>query len=242
MLLSENPGTMKKKTMGKHISLGLFSLFLTVLCFGQSTAGRSKAYVTSGSEFIFSFANIEQLGNSENSTLRFSPVVNFQVMLNKDLSKKFGLFTGLAIRNVGYIMKDYADTNNVIYKKKFRSYNLGIPVGFKIGNLDKTFFYGGYEVELPITYKEKTYDGSDKIDKITGWFSDRQELFQHGFLAGIQFPYGFNLKFKYYLSEFHNRDYTTNAGYKPYSGLKSNIYYFSICFFLFKNLDLYTNK
>ena len=88
-----------------------------------------------------------------------------------------------------------------------------------------------------MAYKEKTYEGGDKIDKITGWFSNREELFQHGFFAGIQFPYGANLKFKYYLSEFHNRDYTNNAGIKPYGALKTNIYYFSLSFFLFKNFD-----
>ena len=224
------------------IYLALFSLSLTGHCFSQSNASSSKAYVTSGGELIFSLANIEQNGTSENSTLRFSPVFNFQVMLNKDLSKTFGLFTGLALRNVGYIMNDYKDTSNHLYKKKFRSYNLGIPVGLKIGNLDKIFFYGGYEIELAMAYKEKTYDGGDKIDKITGWFSNRQELFQHGFFVGIQFPYAANLKFKYYLSEFHNRDYTNSATIKPYGGLKTNIYYFSLSFFLFKNLHLYMDK
>ena len=137
-------------------------------------------------------------------------------------------------------MNDYKDpSNNLFYKKKFRTYNLGLPLGFKVGDLDKTFFYGGYEIEMAFTYKEKTYEGGDKIDKISGWFSDRNELFQHGFLAGVQFPRGVNLKFKYYLSEFHNQDYTTNAGIKPYGGLKSNIFYVSINFFLFKDFDFY---
>ena len=229
------------KIMSKHTQLFVLGFFLAAQCFGQK-ASSSKAYVTSGGELIFSLANIEQNGNSESSTLRFAPVVNFQVMLNKDLNKNFGLFTGLALRNVGYILPNYQDTNNLSYKKKFRSYNLGIPFGFKVGNLDKTFFYGGYEIEFALAYKEKTYEDGDKIDKITGWFSSRQELFQHGFLVGVQFPYGANLKFKYYLSEFHNRDYVNNAGIKPYGALKSNIYYFSISFFLFKNLDLYVEK
>ena len=227
--------------MKKRIHLVVFSFSLTILCFSQKTSP-SKAYVTSGGELIFSLANIEQNGNSESSPLRFSPVINFQVMLNKDLSKNLGLFTGLALRNVGYILRDYKDTSNLEYKKKFRSYNLGIPVGFKAGNLDKTFFYGGYEIEFALAYKEKTFEDGDKIDKITGWFSNRQELFQHGFFVGVQFPYATNLKFKYYLSEFHNRDYVNNAGIKPYGALKSNIYYFSLCFFLFRNLDLYVEK
>ncbi|HEX6170571.1 MAG TPA: hypothetical protein VFZ33_12815 [Chitinophagaceae bacterium] len=222
------------------ILLGLFSLSLTAQVFSQSKENKSKAYVTSGGELIFSFANVEQNGNSESSTMRFSPVFNLQVMLNQDMNKNFGLFTGLAVRNVGYIMNDYKDpSNNLFYKKKFRTYNLGLPLGFKVGDLDKTFFYGGYEIEMAFTYKEKTYEGGDKIDKISGWFSDRNELFQHGFLAGVQFPRGVNLKFKYYLSEFHNQDYTTNAGIKPYGGLKSNIFYVSVNFFLFKDFDFY---
>jgi hypothetical protein len=222
------------------IWLALFSISFTVQGFSQSKTGKSKAYVTTGGELIFSFANVEQNGNSEGSTMRFSPVINLQVMVNKDMSKSFGLFTGLALRNVGYITKDYIDpSDHLNYKKKFRSYNIGIPLGFKVGNLDKTFFYGGYEVEFAIAYKEKTYVDGDKINKITGWFSDRQEIFQHGFLVGIQFPYGVNLKFKYYLSEFHNQDYKNNAGMKPYGGLKTNIFYFSLSFFLFKNFDFY---
>lgn len=222
------------------IALAVFIMPITVETFSQEKESKSEPYLTSGGELIFSFANIEQNGNSESSTLRFSPVFNLQVMLNQDMSKTFGLFTGLAVRNVGYITNDYIDpSDNLTYKKKFRTYNLGLPLGFKAGNLDKTFFYGGYEVEVAITYKEKTYVGGDKTDKITGWFSDRPEIFQHGFLAGVQFPRGLNLKFKYYLSEFHNRDYTDNAGIKPYAGLKTNIFYVSMNFLLFKNLDFY---
>src|SRR6476660_5259571 len=85
-----------KPIMKTIICLLLFSLFATVHCFSQSANG-SKAYVTSGGELIFSLANIEQNGSGQSSKLRFSPVINFQVMLNKDLGKKFGLFTGLAL-------------------------------------------------------------------------------------------------------------------------------------------------
>jgi len=225
--------------MKRIIYLFVFGIF-TVQTFSQSEKTKSKAYVTTGGELIFSFANAEQNGNSLSTAVRFSPVFNLQVMLNQDLNKNFGLFTGLAVRNVGYITHDYIDPSNSLeFKKKFRSYNLGIPLGFKAGNLDKTFFYGGYEVELAFTYKEKTYVGGDKTNKISGWFSDRNELFQHGFLAGVQFPKAVNLKFKYYLSNFHNEDFRDNAGVKPYQGLDANIFYISLSFFLFKNLDFY---
>src|SRR6187402_2235129 len=112
------------------IVLVVFTLSFTIQVFSQSKEGKSEAYVTSGGELIFSFANIEQNGNSESSTMRFSPVFNLQVMLNQDLNKNFGVFTGLSVRNVGYITNDYKDpSNNLIYKKKFRTYNLALPLG-----------------------------------------------------------------------------------------------------------------
>jgi hypothetical protein len=216
---------------------------LLVFCImtGFAAFSQSKSYVTTGGEMIFSFADITDNGQSAESTLRWAPVFNIQSMLNKDLSSHVGLFTGIAVRNVGYIYDNYTDpSNDVVYKKKFRSYNIGIPVGIKIGNLDKMFIYGGYEVEFPFLYKEKTFDGGDKIDKITGWFSNREEPIQHGFLVGIQFPYGMNVKFKYYLSEFHNQDYIDGAGNKPYAGLKSQVFYFSLSYLMFKNFDFYS--
>ena len=224
--------------MKKNLLLMLLSIHLF-----YSGISQKKSYFTTGGEMIFSFANIESV-NSHQNLMRWSPVFNIQTMLNYDMSDRLGLFTGLAIRNVGYIIDDYK-TNLVpatTVKKKFRSYNLALPVGIKIGNLAKTFLYAGYEIELPISYKEKTFDGGDKIDKITGWFSDRQELFQHGFLVGIQFPRTVSLKFKYYVSEFHNQQFVDGSGNRPYAGLKSNIFYFSLSSFLFRDLQMTETK
>jgi hypothetical protein len=203
---------------------------------------QTRTYTTTGWEIIFSLADIEDNGVSASSTLRFEPFINIETFYNIDFSKNVGLFSGLAIRNVGYIYDNYTDPDDgAVYKKKFRSYNIGVPLGLKIGNLDRMYLYGGYEVELAWLYKERTYEDGDKIDKITGWFSDRQNLFQHGPMVGIQFPYGTNIKFKYYLSEFHNQDYVNSIGNKPYGGLKSNIFYFSLNIIMFRNLDFYVN-
>jgi hypothetical protein len=219
--------------MKKNFTLIVLCLFISISGFSQA-----KTYFSSGLEMIFSFANIKDNGNSPGSTLRWAPVFNLQSMVNADINQHFGLFSGLAVRNVGYIYDHYTDASNeVIYKKKFRSYNLALPVGIKFGNLDKLFFYGGYEVELPFLYKEKTFENGDKISKITGWFSNRQQLFQHGFLVGVQFPYGLNLKFKYYVSEFHNQDFVS-GNTKPYAGLESHVFYFSLSTYLFKNFGI----
>ena len=218
----------------------LFILTFTFSLFVIQIHGQGKSYVTTGGEMIFSFANICDNGRSEGSNLRWAPVFNIQSMLNRDLSNRIGFFTGIAVRNVGYIYENYLDpSNDAIYKKKFRSYNLAVPAGIKIGNLNRTFIYGAYEVEIPFLYKEKTFDGGDKINKITGWFSPREKQLQHGFLLGVQFHHGMNLKFKYYMSEFHNRNYIDRAGNKPYEGLKSNIFYFSISSYLFRNFNFY---
>lgn len=218
-----------------------YSILLGSLVIMSMTAfGQSKTYTTSGLEVIFSLADIEQGGASQSSTLRFAPVFNLSSNLNMDVSDRFGLFTGLAIRNVGYIFDNYDDfAEDATYKKKFRSYNLGIPVAVKIGDLDRMFLYAGYEAEIAFLYKEKTFEGGDKIDKITGWFSDRQNIFQHGFLVGVQLPKGANLKFKYYLSEFHNRDFVDGSGNKPYEGLNSQVFYFSLNFLLIRNTEFY---
>ena len=119
-------------------------------------------------------------------------------------------------------------------KKKFRNYNLAIPVGVKLGNLNKVFFYGGYEIEFPFNYKEKTYIDEQKT-KFNVWFSKRVPSYYNTVFVGVQFPYGLSLKFKYYLSEFFNQGYTESDGTQPYKGLKANVFYFSITSSLFRN-------
>jgi hypothetical protein len=218
--------------------------FLFVCCSLLAVSGYSqtKPYWTTGGEMIFSFADIKDQGEDASSILRWAPVFNITSMINKDMGKKVGFFSGIAVRNVGYIYGDYTDpSTGYVHKKKFRSYNLAVPLGIKIGNLNKAFVYGGYEVELPFAYKEKTFDGDTKTSKMTEWFTSRQEPFQHGFLVGIQFPYGVNLKFKYYMSEFHNQNYQNADGSYPYAGLNTHIMYFSLSSYIFRNFDMDTN-
>lgn len=212
----------------------LAAFFMSITAPGLS---QSEVYYSAAGEMIFSFADMDVQGQEASSLMRWAPVFNIQGYVNKDLSDKLGLFSGLAIRNVGYIYDDYHDpVTDIVNKKKFRTYNLGIPIGLKVGNLSKMFFYGGYEIEFPFHYKEKTFDDGDKIDKITGWFSNRTENFQHGMLAGIQFGNGINLKFKYYFSEFHNQDFVDSAGVRPYEGLTSNVFYFSLSYAMFQDV------
>lgn len=212
--------------MKNLIFLILFGVLLT-----SSTRAQSSWYPTYGGEMLFSFADVSQNGNDLNTLLRWAPVLNIYTYANKDLSEHVGIYGGLSVLNVGYIAEGYLDPENqVTYKKKFRTYNLAVPVGLKIGNLSKFFFFGGYSVEFPFVYKEKTFDSGDRIDKINGWFSKRQESVQHGFHIGAQLPEGLTVNFKYYLSEFHNQDFTEGTGVKPYAGLDAHIFYFSLSY------------
>lgn len=210
----------------------LITLFLCA--FGAMAQEKTtKIYNSFSSEMIFSFAKIDNQGYDQGNIMRWTTAINLQSMLNIDFNKYFGLFTGLAVRNVGFIYENPLDQYDT--KFKYRTYNLGIPVGFKIGKLDKMLFFAGYEVEFPFVYKEKSFVDEAKEDKTVIWFSDRVEPVQSSLLAGIQFPYGATLKFKYYLTNFHNRDFVSSVdGSKPYD-FKSNIFYFSLAWNLFTN-------
>ncbi len=208
------------------------SLF-TLLIFIALSANAQEKYASFSTEMIFSFATIDNMGNTEGNVMRWAPVFNPQTMLNYDMSNAFGIFSGFAIRNVGFIYDDPFDPNNTRFK--YRTYNFGIPVGFKVGQMDNFMFFGGYEIEFPFAYKEKMFVNESKENKDVIWFSKKVEPVQHSLLAGIQFPYGGTLKFKYYLTNFHNRDYVaTNNGIqtKPYD-FKSNIWYISLSWYLF---------
>lgn len=231
-------------------------IFLIVIALITGTAAAQdakKVYTTTSGELIFSLANITDNGSEEGSVLRFSPVVNIQNWVNIDKSDHFGIFSGLSIRNVGFIY-DVPDNSPVKYdypnetgvRKKFRTYNLGIPFGVKLGNLDDKFLFVGYELEIPLNYKEKTFINDDKENKDNIWFSSRVNTFNHSIMAGVQLPYGATLKFKYYLTNFFNKDFSASDGqggsFKPYENVDVNVFYFSLSFGLLKNADFYYNN
>lgn len=232
--------------MKKILALFFSLISITGVVLGQdasttASSSTNKVYTTTSGELIFSFANINNPGGEEGSILRFSPVVNVQNWVNIDKSDNFGWFTGLSVRNVGFIY----DVNSTT-RKKYRTYNLGIPVGVKIGNLSDKFLFVGYELEIPIHYKEKTFINEDKEEKDGIWFSKRVNTFNHSLMAGLQLPYGATLKFKYYLTNFFNKDYEASNDQgvlvKPYENVDVNVFYFSLSFGLLKNADFYYNN
>lgn len=209
----------------------ILAVFGTINSFAQRE--NTKIYGSFAAEMIFSFASIDNQGYDQGNIIRWAPIINPQYMINFDFHNVFGLFSGLAIRNVGFIYNNPLDG----VKYKYRTYNLGIPAGFKLGKLNKMLIFAGYEIEFPFVYKEKHFVNEVKEKKFTVWFSNRVEPIQHSLLVGIQFPYGPVVKFKYYLSNFHNRDFIAvvdGVDTKPYD-FKSNVFYVSLAWNLFTN-------
>lgn len=210
-----------------------------IACFTATaqTTGREN-YMSSGSEFNFSAPVLDVNGNDAGAVVRFAPWVNAQQTLNIDQSEHFGLFIGLSIGNNGFIWDD----PNSNFRYKFRTYNLGLPVGIKLGNMNGNLLFAGYSPEWAFNYKEKVFANEEKIDKLVVWFSDRNETLCHAVFLGFQSHYGTTIKFKYYVTNFHNTDFTvTNNGVesKPYEGFNANVVSVSLGFALFKKYEVY---
>jgi hypothetical protein len=193
-----------------------------------------KAYTTTSIEYLLSWSDVTDNGEKLSGPVRFAPFFNFQNSVNKDFSEKFGLYLGLSINNIGFIYDEDEFT-----RKKVRTYNLGIPVGFKIGNMNGTYLYGGYAVEFPLNYKEKTFINEEKA-KFNTWFSDRTPI-QQALVAGVQFPYGATIKVKYYFTDFYDKGYTDSTG-KPYENFSGNAFVVSFGVMLFKGTEFTYDK
>lgn len=221
--------------MKKALPTLILGLFLCFPALSQTkTVDSKKPYWTSGGEWIFSSGTLDNFNN----VVRFSPVVNLQVLANFDKSEKFGWFTGGTFRNVGFI---YDESQTV--RKKVRNYNLGIPIGLKFGNMNGSFVFGGYELEMALNYRERKFINEVREDKFNVWFSDRVNFFQHALFVGVALPKGTSIKAKYYLTSFYNQDFEASDGsgnlVKPYQGIDANIFYISLNFSLFRNWELY---
>ncbi len=189
----------------------LFVFCMLIFSLATVNAQRDVYTVTSG-EMIFGWADVEQapIGGGQlesvSNNLRFTAFFHIGQYVHLDLGNSVGIFSGLAIRNIGFITEDDA-LDLGVEKEKHRSYTLGLPLALKLGSFkDHFYLYGGGEYELLFHYKYKYWMDGDK-HKTSEWFSDRTNLFVPSVFAGIQFPRGLNLKFKYYLDDFLNSDF-----------------------------------
>ncbi len=204
-----------------------FYIFLSfVLVIPAFSFAQKSMYLTGGGELLFQFSKTEQDAEPLNDIMRFTVFLNYGSYFHYDFSSKVGLYTGLAVRNIGYIHQEVNEESNIV-KIKRRSYTLGVPLSVKFGNMNRTFFFFGGEYEWLFTYKEKQFVGNVK-SRYVDWFSNRTPHFLPSLFAGIEFPLGFNVKVKYYLKNFMNKDYRDTDGTYPYAGQDVRIIYVSL--------------
>ena len=221
----------------KNSTLKILLLFIAITFYNINSGigqEQKRFYGSTSLEMIFSFGDVARDSMNTSTVMRWAPVLNIQYIYNFDLTNNFGLFVGFDMRNLGFIYK-----NDKSQKWKHRVYTIGVPVGFKLGNLKSgMFFYAGGQIEYAFNYKEKYFLDGSKQTKDVYWFTDRVNIFQTSVLFGVNFPYGFNIKFKYYFTDLLNTDYVAyddNGNlYKPYESFtSSNIFYFSLSINMF---------
>ncbi len=235
---------MERNLPSRSISAALVFLFLINSCLlAQDVKGGKKFYSTSGGEVIFSWADVTKNGLDADVITRFTLVVNLQYQFHRDLSEHFGLFSGINIRNVGFIYDDPVEVNT---RYKERSYTFGIPAALKLGNMKGGFLFGGYEIEFPFNFKEKKFVNEDKVSKSSSWFSDKTPSIYQSFFGGFQTRFGTQIKFKYYFTDFLNKNYSANDGngniIYPYKYINANVFYVSLSFQLLRGKYLYKSK
>jgi hypothetical protein len=192
-----------------------------------------KFYVGGGIDgALFSIATIQRtttnssgVTETKNTTgkLRFSYFFNFGFTFNFNVNRHLGLFTGIDVKNLGYI----EEINGVTIKR--RTYNAGIPLGIKIGNMARrgNYLFLGGGVDAPVNYREKSFVIRDQKTKFNEWFSDRTPRIMPYLFAGVCLHKGVTLKAQYYLDNFLNPGFTKD-GIQPYSALDVHVMYLSL--------------
>jgi hypothetical protein len=191
-----------------------FGFLFPLLSMGQ-TLGKpepiQRSYLATVSEGILSVGNLGKVtlydptvgagdsffGNEPSPIIRYSTFLHFGEQLHVNLGKSFGFYTGIGVRNIGMINR----LNDSI-KVKQRVYALGVPVGIKLGDMQKRVYAAlGAELELFFNYKQKTFLGSgrgEKVEKFNEWFSDRTPLLNPSLFVEFNFKKGTYLKLRYY--------------------------------------------
>jgi hypothetical protein len=208
--------------------------YLLVICIVSSAnaqlmqAPLKKVYTASASELIFSFGNVKDPKLDVSNILRFSCFLHLQQQVHFNLYKNIGIYSGLSIRNVGFIN----DLNDTI-KLKQRVYTLGLPLAIKLGNMSSSSYASiGVEGELAFHYKQKVFVNDEK-SRTSLWFSNRTNIFLPSAFAEIKFKQGTYVRFKYYLNDFLiGKNQKINVSGVDFKPTESTLFYVSLGFVL----------
>lgn len=218
-------------------TLSTVFLLSSIVANGQSGTAHEMSYSKNAYEYIFSGGSVNESSSSVDgkpvsatNPVRFSAFLNMQEQFHFDFSKNVGIYTGIGVRNIGFI-HDFKDSLNNKIKVKQRQYALGVPLAFKLGNMPKNIYiaFGG-ELELFFSYKQKVFYNNRK-DKYDDWFSSNSELLNPSVFAEVNFPKGTFIRFRYYLNDFLKENpngVDLNNGKLNYDFTPSTLMYLSI--------------
>lgn len=216
----------------KKLLLLALSCAVSLSVFAQDSPSVRKAYTMSTGETILSFGILEAEPLNTGTVARFTPFFNFGQQLHYDFSDKFGMYTGLNIRNVGMIN----DLNDSVRIKQ-RTYNVGIPIAFKVGDMEGLQLAAGFEAEFAVAYKQKVYVNGEKR-KSSAWFDDRTNIFLPSVFAEFKNKEGNFIRFKYYLTDYlQTENQQINVPGVEYRPTGSQMFYVSIGYAI-KNRDI----
>jgi hypothetical protein len=212
--------------MQKISLLVLFFMFTTACIAQESTVKKRVWYTTNGGDAaLVSFSDVSRNGTRLNNVPRLTFFLNSGTNLNKDFGDHVGFFTGYNGKNLGII---YDENDSVRYKR--RVLLLGVPVGFKFGNLKKgNFFYIGGQADFALNYKEKRFLNGDKVEKSSEWFSKKTPIFMPSVFAGFRTSGKVGLKAQYFPNNFFNGDYERN-GNRPFAGMEATVFFITLSY------------
>jgi hypothetical protein len=165
--------------------------------------------------------------------LRFTGL-GFEMATNYDFNRCFGSYFLVGYRHVGYI-RDVAGTDTTY---KYRTWNLSLGGGVKLGRMHYGLFFLGYLMELPFNYRERMFVGDKREDAFNEWFSKRTPRLSHAVMFGYQFPVGVSIKTLYYLNTMHRRSYD-GGGTRPYGSRNEHVVSISVEITLFRGQGRY---
>lgn len=194
----------------------LFSLLLLSVAYvsAQPVNGtpkkKSKNYTSVGVEG--SLIQFARMNTTEKIIPRYTYFFNVGVDYNRRLDNTVSVFTGIHMKNLGFIHVERVPANSQLgnllpfdIKTKERVYTLGAPIGVRVYSRNhQTEFKLGMDCGVALNYKYKQFWGKNKIDKFNEWFSPEASVLHYSVFAGINVR-GASLTANYYLNNFYGR-------------------------------------
>lgn len=202
----------------------IFLSSLLVLCITSAYAqtsssasnSKNKNYTSVGVEG--SLIQFARMNTTERIIPRYTYFFNAGADFNRRLDKTVSIFTGIHLKNLGFIHVERVEANsqlgNVLpfdIKTKERVYTLGAPLGFRVYSRNRqTEFKVGMDCAVALNYKFKQFWGKNKIDKYNEWFSPESSVLHYSIFAGINL-HGVSFTANYYLNNFYGRNSNLEA-------------------------------